>query len=194
LMLRERQPAPAVVAPETIQPPVSAPAEAAAPPPTESNPVEQAPPRQPRVEAPRRAAAATGSPRRAADTAPATRPAQPPAEPAPVPAAAATTAIAWAACSDASLPGALCATDKDTQLVKMPDGYRTGRQHPDGDEAVAVVSGRLQSFSSSDSLFFTQSKLSMAAGESRVVPRAYRVMAAEGETVIRIRPEKPSGK
>ena len=194
LMLRERQPAPAVVAPETIQPPAPAPSEAATSAPAEAKPVEQAPPRQPRVEAPRRAAAATGSPRRAADTAPDRRPAQTPAAPAPVPAAAAATAIVWAACSDTSLPGAQCATDKDTQLVKMPDGYRTGRQYPDGDQVISVVSGRLQIFASSDSFFFTQSKLSMAAGESRVVPRSYRLMAAEGETVIRIRPEKSSGK
>jgi tRNA A-37 threonylcarbamoyl transferase component Bud32 len=180
---RSRPASPASAAPATIPPPAVAEAETApvqepAPAPVEARPVEQPRPQKPRVEQPRRETAAQAA-----------RPPAPVPEEKPAPAAA--TALQWGPCSDATLSGAQCATDAQGDLVKLPPGYRSARQYPAGDQVFAVVSGRLEILTSTDTFFFTQSTLTIVAGESRVVPRSYRFLVAEGETVVRIR-AKPS--
>jgi hypothetical protein len=166
--------APTVAAPQPVEP-APGPAEAATVKPERTEPARPQPAR-------------SGQPRREA-----ARPVPPPEAPAQAPAKAtapaAATVIEWGACRDATLPGAQCAASTDGaagELIKMPAGYRSGRQHPDGAQVITVLSGRLEVTTSSDSFFFTQTMLSIAAGETRTVPRSFRFLTAHGETVLRV--------
>jgi tRNA A-37 threonylcarbamoyl transferase component Bud32 len=173
------RPAPATA--ETVPPPAAL-AQGAAPEPAPAT--AQPVPEPARVEPPKQQKPRVEQARRAAEPTPA-RPAAPaPEEKA---ATAAAAAIEWVACRDATLQGAQCATDAQGDLVRMPARYRSARQYPDGDQVFAVVSGRLEILTSTDSFFFTQSTVTIAAGDSRVVPRSYRFLVAEEETVVRIR-------
>jgi tRNA A-37 threonylcarbamoyl transferase component Bud32 len=182
---RSRPASPAAAAPETAPPPQvvasePAPAPASAPTPAEPRRVEPARPPKPRAE----------QPRRDAEPAPTRAPAPAPEE---KPAAAALAAPEWGTCRDPTLQGAQCATDAQGELLRLPAGYRSSRQYPDGDQTFAVVSGRLEILTSTDTFFFTQSSVTIVAGDSRLVPRSYRFLVAEVETVVRVRAAKPAG-